>query len=205
MGFDVNTQQLTNLTPDLVNRVAPGQFEGNWDVWSHWSNDSQRLLFVRHAGADQDKQLRPQLFTISAGGGEPQLVKSIQNSTPLAMDVMPTWSTADDSIGYNIRSIGGSDQPAAGVWVTKAGGQDAHHVLGVPAGNSGGTMLEINFSADERYLLMPYDYLRVAGKSHPQRSIRVAAVDGSGDFPVAGDDSAQLPQSRFGNAVLDRL
>ncbi len=186
--LDVNTQQLTNLTPDQATSITPGRFEGNWDLWPQWSSDSQRLLFVRYAGTDASKQDRPQLFTISADGGEPQLLKNIPCSYSV-MEVMPAWSTVDDSIGYNIGYVGLSDQPDMGLWVVKANGQDAQHVLGVPEGNSG-QMLEVNFSADGRYLLMPYDYLHVAGKLHEQRSLRIAAIDGGGELPVASDDAA---------------
>ncbi len=186
--LNANTKQLTDLTPDPYDAVAPGQFAGIWDMSPCWSGDSQHLTFVRYAGTDRDKQMHPQIFTISVDGGEPQLVNDILNPTKADIDVTLACSSAGQSIAYSLHYIG-PKPPGEGVWTSKADGQQAKQVFNVPEGNNG-FVLEIGISADSRYVLAPYDYLEIAGKVHPERSVSVAAIDGTEELPVTSDGPA---------------
>jgi len=129
--LEVEGEKLANLTDDSVERLSFGaQSEGDplVDVLPTWSPDGKKLLFARSAQKDGE-WAGTVLYRISASGGKPERLQTIDPEMPGAVWPSMRWTRDGKKIVYTVYRRQ-HDDPNSGVWIAERDGKNPRHVLG---------------------------------------------------------------------------
>jgi hypothetical protein len=130
--IDVETGELTDLTDDgvggnLIN-PEPAGAEQLVDLVPAWSPDGKTLLFSRTIFQFQESS-GTALFTISASGGDPEILLLADPEYPMAVWHGLHWSGDGEKVLYTVARPQ-QDDPDNAVWMAGRDGQDPRRLLG---------------------------------------------------------------------------